>query len=243
MSDWPTLARAPIVEGLIDLRVRPVGTDRLDALRELCKGIAADYPLRRDLHQGQLQIQLGPTASANIVGKEESLLGYRLHSADEHDVVQLRLDGFTYSRLRPYTSWRDVAAAARALWDAYSVVLGQQNPVRVAVRFINRIPMPPGMDMSEIFQTSFRVPKTFPQRVDGFLVRLAVRFEEANALALVSQAKNPHDEECIFDIDVFSEQAGGFTDEEAWTKLSALRNIKNRLFFESLTRGTLESFQ
>ena len=39
--------------------------------------------------------------------------GYVFTSADGKQVVQYRLDGFTFSRLRPYTRWEEVFAEAQ----------------------------------------------------------------------------------------------------------------------------------
>jgi hypothetical protein len=46
MNNWPTLSNAPIVEGLIDIRVEPSADVTIDALKAACDELAAEFPSR-----------------------------------------------------------------------------------------------------------------------------------------------------------------------------------------------------
>ena len=51
--------------------------------------------------------------------KGPQLLGYRLDSADGLNVAQVRIDGFTFSRLMPYESWDRMVEDAWVVWKRY----------------------------------------------------------------------------------------------------------------------------
>lgn len=115
--------------------------------------------------------------------------------------------------------------------------------VRVASRFINRIPLPPGESFEKTFATTFALAPDLPQAVAGFLLRVVIPFEQEQVMAIVTQSLDAGGTECIFDLDVFAEQPEGFSQDEAWNKLESLREVKNRLFFGSLTPAALDQFK
>ncbi len=130
-----------------------------------------------------------------------------------------------------------------ALWHSYANVAQPQKIVRVATRFINRIPLPSGEPFDKTFSTTFSIAASLPQQVAGFLLRVAIPFEQSECLALVTQALRENTQECTFDIDVMSATPEGITESEAWSRLEQLREVKNKLFFESLSPQALEQFK
>lgn len=189
------------------------------------------------------QISLSPAAAANISTSAEGPDGIILHSADEKWVAQFRLDGFTFSRLHPYTNWDELRAKAAELWVRYQAAAQPAKIVRVATRFINRIPLPPGESFERTFSTTFSLSPELPQAVAGFLLRVVIPFEQEQATAIVTQSLEGTGTECLFDLDVFAEQAEGFSNDQAWERLESLREVKNKLFFGSLTLEALEGFK
>lgn len=242
MSEWPHLTKAPIVEGLIDIRVEllPAGTFAL--LKAASDELAADFPSREEMRSFAGQLSVTPEGHS-FTTQAAGPHGVMLRSADQKWVAQFRLDGFTLSRLEPYTSWNELKNRAEALWRRYSDVVKPQKTVRLACRFINRIPLPPGESFETTFLTTFSIPASLPQAVAGFLLRVVIPFESERALAIVTQALAENSNECTFDLDAFAVSPDGFSEDDMWAKLDQLRNLKNRLFFESLTPKALESFQ
>ena len=109
------LSRAPITEAVLDLRVTPAAQVTLDDLGAVADGFA-EYPNRRTMALVQQQVALGtqetpfPTQMYN---------GYACSSEDGLQIAQVRLDGFSFSRLSPYLGWHDFCSAARKLWRLY----------------------------------------------------------------------------------------------------------------------------
>ncbi|QOJ00183.1 MAG: TIGR04255 family protein [Phycisphaeraceae bacterium] len=243
MTIWPTLSKAPIVEGLIDIRVERLAEQTTTALKSACDELAGEFPLRIELRHWAGQINLSPQASPSISTAVDEPGGYLLRSTDEKWVAQFRLDGFTVSRLQPYGTWDDLKGMASKLWTKYSVAANPTRVVRVASRFINRVKLPTDESFEKTFLTNFVLGPTLPQSVAGSLLRVIIPFEDQNAVAIVTQSLEGISTECIFDLDAFSHHPEGIAEEEMWSKLDKLREVKNRLFFGSFTEAALERFR
>lgn len=243
MNSWPHLSKAPVVEGLIDIRVERSPAVTLDVLKVACDELAAHFPSREELRTFTGELSFSPDSGPSFSAQAPAPIGLILRSADQKWVAQFRLDGFTLSRLQPYTSWEDLKTRAMGLWDKYRTVAQPQKIVRVASRFINRIPLPSGESFEKTFTTTFSIAASLPQAVAGFLLRVVIPFENEQSLAIVTQALRENGQDCTFDLDAFAETPNGFSESDAWTKLEQLRGVKNRLFFESLTPHALESFR
>jgi uncharacterized protein (TIGR04255 family) len=72
------------------------------------------YPTRQDRFEVRASVALTPTVATRA---EQRQLGYAFTSQAGVEIVQVRIDGFTFSRLHPYTSWDSFSAEARQLWD------------------------------------------------------------------------------------------------------------------------------
>lgn len=243
MNNWPHLSKAPVVEGLIDIRVEHSPTVTLDSLKSACDELAADFPSREELRSVTGQFSFSPEGGPSFSAEAPAPIGLILRSADQQWVAQFRLDGFTLSRLQPYASWENLKTRAVDLWGKYRVVAQPQKIIRVATRFINRIPLPEGESFDKTFTTTFSIAASLPQAVTGFLLRVVIPFENEQSLAIVTQALPENSQDCTFDLDAFAVTPDGLSESCVWTKLEQLRNIKNRLFFESLMQETLERFK
>ena len=242
MSSWPHLASPPIVEGLIDIRVEPIGDTSVDRLKAAADTLAPEYPSRHELRRFSGQFNLGLEASASIDIQENSTVGFGMQSADELWVTQLRLDGLTVSRARPYTSWQDLRTTAERLWSIFHSNTQYSKISRLAVRFVNSIPLPPGERIDRTLKLALLWPQPLPQSVAEFLVRVVVPFEEQQCIALTTLSTQNGSSTCVLDIDVFSERTNGFAEDEMWNVLDQLRDVKNRIFFESMTARAIEEF-
>jgi len=243
MSTWPRLSKAPIVEGLIDIRVERSAGVTFDILKAACDELAADFPSRQDRRMFVTQLNFSPEAGPTSQTTDDGPDGVILRSADEKWVVQFRLDGFTVSRLHPYGTWDELKGKASALWPKYMEAAKPIKVVRIASRFINRVQLPIGESFEKTFLTNFVIGPSLPQSVAGYLLRVVIPFEEQNAMAIVTQSLEGNTTDCVFDLDAFSEQPQGIAENEMWRKFDALREVKNGLFFGSITEAALERFK
>src|SRR5436309_13324679 len=100
------LPNAPVTEALIDLRVNKSDTESLEKSRERLKeklgGRFPNIQERRGFETGFV-FQMGRCAQHHM--KDTGFDGYLFTSQDGLNAPQFRADGFTYNRLKPYTSY------------------------------------------------------------------------------------------------------------------------------------------
>ena len=133
------LSRAPISEALIDIRVAlEQGFDgaRLLAAREQVKD---RYPLAVEQRGVVASFNVFPAIGMGPQVQDMGLRGIHVKTADEKSVAQFRVDGFTFNRLKPYTSWEEILPEARDLWLVYCDIAKPKSVSRLGTRYINHI--------------------------------------------------------------------------------------------------------
>jgi uncharacterized protein (TIGR04255 family) len=244
---FPNLARAPIEEAVIDLRIDGGEDDaRLDRLGELADSLATDFPQRRTLKSFEGRLHLDEE-SPRLEPDGASVLGVILRSEDDTKIVQLKRGAFSFSHLRPYTSWEDLLGEAWALWGRYRELLSPDSVTRVATRFVNRIPLPKSFATEDYFQTALDVAPGIPDTLASFNYFYVSALNErtfANVrLATETVAIDAEQIPVLFDIDCYIPEPRSSDDEGILTDLEALRDLKNSIFFSTLTDALIESFR
>lgn len=237
------LANAPITEALIDIRVKlPLNVD-LSTLSSVHASFASDYPNKHDRVKTETQIDL-KTKKADTTSIVD---GYLFTSSDGTQVVQNRLDGFTFSRLKPYESWDMLRVEAYRLWQIYRDSCHPELITRIALRYINRLEIPlPIQDFGEYLTAPPIVPKNLPQELSVFLTRNVIRENVNGFVTIISQSLESVSSSkiatIILDVDVFKEAQFNPEAMDAWEAIDQLREFKNKIFFESITKKTLELY-
>ncbi len=198
------------------------------------------------LYRSNLSLQFGdgklvtPEAATNT----SEQYGWRYNTNDGSEVVQFRRDGITYSVLKGYAGWAVAKPIMKELWNEFSECAGPTEVSRVAVRYINVIEVPTGEDLDLYFTAAPKVPGELPQKIAGFLSRVQIPFSaDGSFSAIITQALEPQvgaKVPVVLDIDVF--RVGKFPGESAeiWTLLDGLREVKNQIFFSSVSDRALE---
>ncbi len=242
MINWPSLPRAPVAEGLIDIRIERSGTEDFEQLRAFSDSLAREFPAREEIKQFSGQFAFSSEGIPTVERGAAGPLGFLVRSADRGWAAQFRMDGCTVSRLSPYTSWADLVGEAKRLWGLFRDATGPAKVTRLAVRFINSIVLPVGEDLDQTFRTTFQVAPELPQAVAGFFLRFVLPFSDSEAMAIITQSLHENSTECTFDIDAFT-LVPGTTETELWDRVEVLRAIKNQLFFKSLTDKAIRRFE
>ena len=115
MAKYRHLENAPIHEAVIDFRVKLPESFKLQQLEPLQKELASDYPDSKTITKTGWMFGVEQNVPMSKI-VTEGISGYRLFSSDEKSVVQFRNDGFTFSRLKPYTEWETIFTEAKQLW-------------------------------------------------------------------------------------------------------------------------------
>jgi uncharacterized protein (TIGR04255 family) len=249
MPSYPHLTRAPITEALIDIQVEPRPGLALTELDAFKSAVQASYPNLRTRHDWVTQLQVGPEG-VGPVEQRSSPSGYLLTSSDQKQVVQGRLNGFSFSRLAPYTSWNEIRKESLQLWELYLRLAEPKRPTRVGLRYINRIDIPlPVDDFRDYLPVAPEIVPALPQSLISFFSRVVLPFMSVRAIANITMAGEPPKEPAqqvypvIFDIDVWKlwPEAAGF--DQVFSELDRLRDTKNQIFFENLTPRAIGLFE
>lgn len=251
MQEPRHLRNAPITEAIIDFRVKARAGFRPEDFADLKTRLSERFP-KVDEHRG-LQVTLGVIKGQvqPPVVQGPGLKGYFFKSSDEKTIAQFRADGFTFNRLRPYTSWEDLFPQAIELWSLYCIISKPEVVTRLAVRDINRIELPGGSVTLETLKSHLRatpvIPPELPQSIISFLTRVTIRDTATDIAAHIAQAlegsapgKQPA---VILDIDAFMEREFSVDDPAIEQTFGQLREFKNLIFFNSLTDDALRRFE
>jgi uncharacterized protein (TIGR04255 family) len=247
MPESEHLRNAPIVEALLDIQVTlPPKTipENLDALQRKLGGRYPTKQIRKNF-QGELSFSADATPVAKT---SERFGGYQFGTADGKEVMQARMDGYSFSRLQPYTNWDQFSSLAREGWREYAKLFKPVSVNRIALRYINRIPLPmPFSDFTEYVLTAPRIAPTLSLNLKQFFFRAITQDDKAKATVVITETVEETTTSSlhvplIFDIDVFRLGAFPKEAEKLWPLFSPLHDLKNRVFFESVTPATLELF-
>jgi uncharacterized protein (TIGR04255 family) len=245
---YPNLRKAPIVEGLIHMQLKPHQGMSVEDLRAFGERIKENYPMVGELRDVRAQLVLskaeGPSQSVAAAHA-----GYRMERRTPHFVVHARTTELLVSRLKPYDRWEELLSETKLLWKQYCDVCLPELVTRLATRFINQIELPvKELDFDHYLSAPPSIPETLPQTLEQFLTRVVLPDEETGAHIAISQASgavNPETETLaiLLDIDVYREVEFPVASDQIWELLGKMRDIKNRAFFGSLTEKAIDLFK
>ncbi len=240
------LAKAPIVEALIDFRTVEPEEGIEERLRGVAAVLRAKYPKQEDRRGRRTQFQISSEGSAST-DQDLGFVGLLLTSGDGKQLVQLRSDGFTFNRLSPYTSWDDIYPQTMEAWKFYHAALGNPRITRVAVRYVNVVELADGNALTAGFRLLPQIPDEFPTPVRGLGFRLVVDGESTGSFANIGAELQPGSLEgsvrLVLDIDAYWADPLADGVAEIDERLSELRSLKNRIFFASFDEALLGSLE
>jgi uncharacterized protein (TIGR04255 family) len=253
MSEWEVFRKSPITEAIIDVQVSPPKALNVQELELTDSPIRTVYPDRKSIRmimfQGNVTIEMGQVPQLGMASRGDHI-GFAFTSEDRQAVFQWRLNGFSHHKLKPYTDWKTFKASAASLWQEYCAVAHPEFVTRLGVRFVNLIEIPiPVLDFKDFLTTVPEIGDGVPQGLTGLFMRLELPDTDTGNVAIVTEAMTPLAPESnnvgiIFDIDtVFQSTMNASNGTEMWAKLDQLRDLKNRVFFQSLTERTKERFR
>ena len=248
MSEYTVFPNAPITEALIDIRVELPNEVDIKQIETFHDNIKERFPEKKQRRSVEVKIPLPPESTSLTLPVSGRPDGYFFRSLNENKIVQARLDGFTFNKLKPYEDWKTFRSEAHMLWDMYSKQFGPKKITRIALRYINRIEVPlPIKDFNEYILTNPEVAPKLPQSLSHFFMQIVMPNPEIEANAIITETMEPPTENqrlpLILDIDVFKEKIYAANKEEIWNDFEKLRAFKNDIFFNSITDKTQELFK
>jgi len=244
----PHYAKAPITEALIDIRAELASELRFEDLQAFRKHVGSDYPREETRNVTDAMIQVTPSVQASATQKP---YGLAFWNASSNQVLQVRLDGITFSRLRPYQDFEHLRDEARRLWDVYRDLMQPKRVTRIAVRYINQINIPTVTDgkiepedyFNTFPQVSSKLPAEF-RNFGQFFMNLHMHQDDLKGLLVLNQAlipaMVPETISIVLDFDLYVENPPITSESELWAFFDKLRERKNLYFEACITDKTRE---
>lgn len=239
------LRNAPIVEAMIDFRVLRQDQISPTIFEDLKGSIGERYGEKSAMYSFETRFGIDKEGRFIDSAPVQAVVGWMYRAGTE--LAQFRADGFTFSKIEPYTRWEEVFGEALRLWQVYIDVAQPNQVSRVAVRYINRMRLSSVTDLRRYIEVSPQLPAPIPQAIREFLSRVYVDDDSRNASAVIVQAIEPRVDataiSLLLDIDAFREISVAATDPELPSFFEQLRGLKNDIFFASITETTAEMYE
>lgn len=244
------LKNAPIVEAVLDIDCDvPPGFD-LKSLEEKSRNaFREEYPKFRPvlLQQATIENKEGETPEVSV---KSSIGSFQFQKEDEKQLVQLRPQGFSFNRLAPYTSFDDYLPEIEKAWNLYLDVVTPVQIRAVRLRYINKLLLPlkdGNVELNDYLQVAPHLTDEENQSFLSFLNQhAAVDKTTGNHIntVLSSQIVENGFLPVIFDNCVTCYRTAKVDD---WTYIletvKSLRDLKNRIFTNTLTDKCLNLYQ
>lgn len=244
MINHQNYRNAPIVEAVFDVFTTLQSDFDLKKLESFHSKIKDRFPEKNE--SITIKNSIGFKDGQPITPSAEKFTrGYVYQDKVNARAVQARIDGFTFNKLKPYSSFESFIQDAKPLWELYKEVLGSLRINRISFRYINTIALPsPVNDLKEYFLTYPEIGAGIPQKMNNFFNSFEIEDPSTSAIGNVIQTigdSTPDFVNVIFDITVFKNVSiKSEADGELWTVVNKLRDFKNLIFNNSLSDKTKE---
>ncbi len=245
MKEFPVLTNAPIREALIDVQFAPEIS--FEQIELKFRRIEARYGALQAMDAMDLSIEVNDTGT--VIHTPQVKLGYRAVSIDGLFVFQIRKNGLSMSRLRPYEHWASLLEEFKIAWDAFDLNEGERVLTRIAVRYINEITLPKAesVEIDDFLAYGPKIPRSPPLFLNSFFSRNEIVDLAQDKMIIVNQALvrdalttngAPQVSRLLLDIDTFTPanpNSKVFEASTLQTHLESLRHVKNEIFNEHTT--------
>jgi uncharacterized protein (TIGR04255 family) len=243
------LVNPPIVEAVLDFDCDLPPSLDFESMRDAVRSAYGDkYPKFKLSFIQQARIEAKSDAAPEM-SVRRGIHAFQCFDEAEKQLVQVRAQGYSFNRLAPYTSLDDYLPEIQQTWNLFSKLM---SPVQVRVirlRYINRILVPlrnGQVDLRRYFKGSSR-------SADGKLLMTsflnqyaAVEKDTGNEVNVVVTSQPPENDRLPIIFDNGAACAAKLPPEE-WNsiiaKIRSLRDLKNRVFKNTLTKKCLNLFQ
>lgn len=244
------LTAPPIVEAVVDIDCDMPPKFDLAALEPVVKDAYKDcYPHSQVRWMEQFQIKAekqGPSVESSL----RAVQALQVRQADKAQLVQIRTEGFSFNRLKPYTTLTDYLEEIERSWRKFVEITHPVQVRNVRMRYINRILLPlenGALEFRDYLQVCPQLPKNSNLTFVGFLNQhTAVELATGNEANIVLTTQPPEEDRLpiIFDLTVSAPRSG---EVENWSwileQMMSLRSLKNRIFENTLTEKCLNLFR
>lgn len=232
----------PITEALLEIifeLASDVTIKHLDDFASTLTEFPKKKPRRR--FEGRFEIKEAEAISQAV---DLGVDGFLCWAEDEKEVVQIRMDGFAFSRLKPYTGWENVFDKNMRLWEKFIAKFPPVIIKKISVRFINNIEIPERLfSLDDYFLVRPQIPAIDGAQIETFLTQNVFKIPSKDCRAILvqtmgQQASSPSVTPIVIDLDVSSDINTQLNTAELTKVFDKLRAVKNEIFEKIITSKT-----
>lgn len=245
-SNWPILGTPPVVMAIFQLRFEHNEND-LSSFLKYDAQLRIEYPNRED--NIQASINVGANTIALGVSKftgttDAKLTSYTFSTHDKKKKLLLEQGSITFIDENKYEGWDNFKSNISKYLKLFDFLEGKKTN-RTSIRFINQFVFDTFENPIEYFNTTVANSQEsdFPFPLSKYGFNLLLKIPDSNTISIVNHnLENPNFEKFIymFDIDVIDTSELNFDLQNILNNYEYLREIKNKIFFSSITQKTME---
>lgn len=245
-NHWPRLEKPPVVMAIMQLKFDQDAIS-LDDFAKYDTALKRLYPNRRDniqvgLDFGDVNIPLG---KSTITSQSDAKLRARVYFSNDQKIkFELSEGTVSFTDERKYTSWDNFQEQAIRSLSVISDLLCNIEIKRTSIRFINSFTFKEFENPEDYFNTviSYKEGKALPFPLRRYSFRMTMDVPDTDMYTILNQGVDlvkPDEYSYTLDIDVLDKQRIFFAKDSLLEILSRLREIKNTIFFKTLTDKTI----
>lgn len=240
---FPHLTKAPIVEAVLAINVSLSEQWDETTLQNVLKERLPDFPKIEPLRMASHKFTVG---KSDYHETQDLVVGIKLESNSNPHIVQFNKDAFVFSRLEPYSDWKQFSHEALRLWEVYYELLKPADVGRIGLRFVNRIKIKQDtIKLDDYYQYPPQSIKELNWPLSGYLHHDVMLVPDTKyAVNLIKTVQpDPGEIGLILDIDVFRQEPFVYNEPRFVEYLEEMRWVKNKIFFGSLTTGIIKDLE
>lgn len=243
---WPVLGVPPIVMAIFQIRFEKNEND-LELFLKLDAQLRLEYPIKED--NIQASIDVGQNTIALGVSKftgtsNAKITGYTYYSNDKRRKLIVEEGSVTFTDENKYEGWVSFKGFISKYVRLFSF-LNNKKVNRTSIRFINQFVFDSFENPIEYFNTTVASSQgsDFPYPLARYGFNLVLNIPDSSIYCNINHnLDNPNSDKYIymFDIDVLDRFEIKFDEQTLLSSFERLREIKNNIFFSSITDKTKE---
>jgi uncharacterized protein (TIGR04255 family) len=178
------LTKQPLVETVCEFRFRTQGTWDITIPGLFYSQVKDDFSERETINELSFQVSIGDKTPGNVPQVFPPTQRLKLQRPDKSAVIQIGSDLLAINHLQPYKCWETFHDLILNMFDKYTELCGECEIERVALRYINHIPIPEDQRFEiEQFLTVFPIfPSPINHDLSGFSQLYEFMFSQPQAV-------------------------------------------------------------
>lgn len=249
-NKWINLNNPPVLLAIFQIRYHSTNKFPITEYHNLesASQIRKEYPKRNDNYNSEiLGIEGTPVVGVSTLKAKANthINCITYFTADQKRKFIVCEDSLTYTDENSYTGWDCFKQNILKSLNFLSAKFNEIQIDRISIRFINKFDIPDINNLSEYFNITLSTLRdvNLQYPINKYSFKYLSQIPDTDIHAIINQAVESNEYNSgfyIFDIDVLSSVNLLCDLGIIATEMEKLRDIKNNIFFENITKKTIE---